>query len=790
MSRPHHEVDPTLRGDEVPRDEVPHQTPRGTLYANRYRIDALAGRGGMGAVYRAVDVLVGDVVALKVLGRAVTPKQLEGFRREVRLARRISHPNVARTHDMGEHDGVPFLIMEFVEGTTLQDLLRGDSTADGLAPARAARIALSVCEALTAAHAAGVVHRDLKPANILLEVEGRVVLTDFGIARPLDDGQHTQGLLGTPVYMAPEQVAGAPVDARTDLYAVGLVLFEMLTGRLPFAGDTAFAAALARLSEPPLDVLSLRPDVPEAVVEVVRHCLAQEPGHRPASAAAIAERLRAWLLGSGETISSGAGPLATLQSTRSGPTTPTSGLSAPTVAVLPLRYQGPPATAYLGEALTDAVIDVLSQTGGMRVIGSGATARFRDARDPRAVGTELGAAMVVDATLQVTPTLLRVQARLVEVSTGVQVYNERFEARADDLLDAQEIVSKKIAEGLRLELTTVAHRRTATPEAIALYRRARRKITGGHIIGPDGAIELLEEALHAAPVFRPALASYAVACARAWFFADRLQSARDFAALSRSAVARALELAPDLAETHFARGMLEVQAGEWRDAVKAFVKALELAPTYAHAHEYMSQLQCEAGNIEEGVARARLAAALEPSLLQAYAHVARVHALRRDLAAYGEFVAKLEHQPHFQFQALITRVRVAGWFGDLDTVRACLERSQALFDGERENSVSFSARGLIGDLTREQLWAGFNNIHGTGPSPRMYTSTCQVGAEIMGLRGFPDDALELIERACNARLIDLEWLDLCPALASVRNHPRFLKVRRTVAHRVEAMWIV
>ncbi|MCY1009745.1 protein kinase [Nannocystis pusilla] len=786
MSRPLFEVDPTLRGDEAP-----HETPRGELYANRYRIEALAGRGGMGAVYRAVDVLVGDVVALKVLGQSVTPKLLEGFRREVRLARRISHPNVARTHDMGEHGGVPFLIMEFVDGTTLQELLRDDTGAAGLAPARAARIALSVCEALTAAHAAGVVHRDLKPANILLEAEGRVVLTDFGIARPLD-GQHTQGLLGTPVYMAPEQVAGAPVDARTDLYAVGLVLFEMLTGRLPFAGDTAFAAAVARLNEPPLDVLAVRPDAPEPLAELVRQCLSQEPDRRPASAAAIAERLRGWLVGSGETISSGAGPLATLSTQRHhiGATTPTSTLQAPMVAVLPLRYQGPPATAYLGEALTDAVIDVLQQTGGMRVLGSGATARYRDARDPRAVGTELGAAMVVDATLQVTPTLLRVQARLVEVQTGLQVYNERFEARAEDLLDAQEIVSKKIAEGLRVELTTYAHRRTGTPEAIALYRRARRKIIGSHIVGPDGAIELLEEALQAAPMFRPAIASYAVALARAWFFADRVGSPRDFAALSRQAVTRALEVAPDLAETHFARGMYEVQVGEWRDAVKAFVKALELAPTYAHAHEYLSQLQCEAGNIEDGVGRARLAAALEPSLLQAYAHVARVHALRRDLAAIHEFIDKLEHQPHFQFQALITRVRVAGWFGDLDTVRTCLERSRALVHGERENAVSFSAHGLLGDYSREQMWAGFEEFMRGGPSPRMLTSTCQVSAEIMGIRGFHDDCLALIERACEARLIDLEWLDLCPALASVRSDPRFLKVRRIVAQRVEAMWLV
>src|SRR5690606_20570750 len=143
---------------------------------------------------------------------------------------------------------------------------------------------------------------------------------------------------------------------------------------------------------------------------------------------------------------------------------------------------------------------------------------------------------------------------------------------------------------------------------IALYRRARRKISGAHLVGPDGAIELLEEALGLAPGFRPAIAVYAVACVRAWFFSDRFRTTRDFEALARSAVARALELAPEFAESHCARGILEVQVGAWRDAVQAFVRSLELAPTYAQAHEYLSQLQCEAGNTEDGMPRARLAA--------------------------------------------------------------------------------------------------------------------------------------------------------------------------------------
>jgi serine/threonine-protein kinase len=189
----------------------------------------------MGTVYQARDKLVGDVVALKTLelGKYASPDALERFSREVRLARRITPPHVARMHDLGTHEGHAFLTMEYVEGEELRALLARERT---LPAARAAHIALAVCEGLAAAHSAGVVHRDLKPANVLVEAGGRVVLTDFGIARAVvgEVMAQTQDVVGTPLYMAPEQVSGEPVDARADLYAVGLLLFEMLTGRVPF----------------------------------------------------------------------------------------------------------------------------------------------------------------------------------------------------------------------------------------------------------------------------------------------------------------------------------------------------------------------------------------------------------------------------------------------------------------------------------------------------------------------------------------------------------------------------
>ncbi len=778
-------LNPTLRSDASPTPGAPDG---GGLYAGRYRLEGLVGRGGMGAVYRAVDVLVGDIVALKLFDAGVSSQQLEWVRREVRLARKISHPNVARTHDMGEHGGAAFLSMEFVEGTTLQEILRKHSA--GLDPARAARIALAIGEALAAAHAAGVVHRDLKPANVLIENEGRVVLTDFGIARSVDDdGRRTFGLLGTPLYMSPEQVAGQPIDARADLYAAGIVLFEMLTGALPFTGETALAAALARLQHPPRDLLSVRPDTPAPLAQLVAHCLHREPERRPASALVLVEQLRDWLRAAGET----AVPQPTTHHASAplldASATPASGPLAPKLAVLPIRYQGPPTTAYLGDAVTDDLIDVLSKTHGVRVLGSGATARYRDVRDPRAVGVDLGAALLVDATLQATPTLWRVQARLVEVPSGVQLWSDRFDVAADDPLFAQEVLAKRIAEALRVELMTIAHRGAAPPEAIALYLRARRKLAGAHIFGPDGAMELLEECLRLAPGFRPALAVIAVASSRARFLLNAAESDRDWPAVAEATSARALEAAPDLAETHFARGMLLVQAGAWPEAVRAFVKSLDHAPAFAQAHEYLAQLQCETGNVDEGIARARLAAALDPTLLQALSHVARAHALRGELDAWRRIMAPLAAQPHFQFVEFVASARLAGWYRETDTLRDVLRRADGSSLGPRRQAVEFIARGFLGEYDRDQLVQITRGLLANGPSPRLYTTTCQIACEMFTALGHTDEALEFLEEAAASRLIDIDWLDRCVVLAPLRQLPRFLKVRRTIAARVETMWI-
>ncbi|HVI02275.1 MAG TPA: serine/threonine-protein kinase, partial [Enhygromyxa sp.] len=455
----------------------------GSLFAERYQIEKLLGRGGMGSVYRVHDREVGETVALKLLDATVaTPESIERFRREVRLARRVTHRNAARTYDLGEHHGWRFLTMEFVDGESLRTHVNRKPPN----PARAVGFARQIADGLAAAHAAGVVHRDLKPANVLLERSGRVVITDFGIARGLQSSDatlQTGGLLGTPAYMAPEQIMGEDIGAPADLYALGLILFEMLTGRLPFVGDSPMAIALARLHQS-LPVFESEPGIPGRLAPILARCLAREQSQRISSAAELGELLAAAANELAKDLGSDLGtddgtlgmPTSMTVSTVTRSATPglTNTPTTPTgraLAVLPFRFRGPESERYVAESLSDELIDVLSTMRGLRVSGSGATARFADAadRDPRTIGADLEVDVIVDGTVQLAGKRVRISARLLDVASGFQLWSERYDGALEDVFELQDKMGKRIAEALRLKLEDIAHRGEAPVEAIEAY---------------------------------------------------------------------------------------------------------------------------------------------------------------------------------------------------------------------------------------------------------------------------------------------------------------------------------
>jgi eukaryotic-like serine/threonine-protein kinase len=263
-----------------------------TRVAGRYRIVSIAGVGGMGVVYRARDEELGVDAAIKVLRRDLgsDPRVIERFRGELVLARQVSHKNVVRLHDIGEHEGIRFLTMDYVEGRSLREILEND----GPFPLdRAVSIVRQVAEGLAAAHEKGIVHRDLKPGNILIDADGNAFITDFGVARSLEKSGITRAgaIVGTPDYLSPEQVSGDPVDGRTDLYALGIVFYEMLSGRLPFSGESQAEMLAQRIAGRPRDLKEAGVSAPAWVRGVLRRCLERSPARRYQSARELIEDL-------------------------------------------------------------------------------------------------------------------------------------------------------------------------------------------------------------------------------------------------------------------------------------------------------------------------------------------------------------------------------------------------------------------------------------------------------------------------------------------------------------------
>jgi serine/threonine-protein kinase len=772
----------------------------GRRFAKRYLVDKLLGRGGMGSVWAVLDIDLGERVALKTLDHAdSSTTTVERFRREVRLARRVTHRNVARIFDIGESAGMHYLTMELVEGTSLAARLEQGP----LAPAVALELALQIANGLHSAHGVEIVHRDLKPANVLLEPGGRAVVTDFGIACAVTGDVRLTvegaGFMGTPAYMSPEQVRGDTIDARSDIYSLGVMLFEMLTGRLPFPGDSAISLAVARLQQPPDDPRD-HAAVGDAVAQLVLDCLAREVGDRPQTVGDVATRIGALLADADATTgvapakcaapspTLSARPGSTVDATRT-PTFASTRVGQQGVAVLPFRYRGVAGEEYLADALTDEVIDLLSRNRGLRVSARGATAKFGTDGDPRAIGKELGVDVVVDGSVQRAGDAIRIQVRLVAVDTGYQLWSERFDGKLTDVFDLQDKIATQVAETLRVQIATVDQRNEVPAEAVALYMRARSLMRLYHMggAGPDGCVGLLEQALALAPAFRPAIAAHAVATERMWFSPATRGDIR-WHERAIASVERAMNEAPDMPETHLAAARMSMQSADYGNAARAIARAISIAPTFATAHEVLGILQCEGGRPEEGLRHLRLAASLDPTLTNPLMYQARYYEMHGDPARADAIFDEFERRGVFDMGGLTMRVRISAWRGDKEAIRrqrTKIDRSES-GGGPFEKLIGTYLGEVDADVALAQLRATIHSDLG----PRFSTLMRQLAAETLASVGRIDDAERLLAEATDDALVDLDWMDHCPVLAPLRARPLFATLRERVAKRAGEIWDV
>jgi TolB-like protein/predicted Ser/Thr protein kinase len=759
-----------LREDDARHDLAGAAVPAEAAekLAGRYELLALLGSGGMGAVYKARDLELGELIAVKVLRSELSadPQMISRFRQEVRLARRVTHANVARTFDIGEHGSHKFLTMELIEGTSLGDALRQEAR---MPLARFVDIASAICAGLGAAHAAGIVHRDLKPDNVLLGKDGRVVITDFGIARVADPVQHeavrTIGTpLGTPAYMAPEQVEGSPnVDARADIYAFGTMLYEMLTGTRAWQGDSVFWVASRRLVEPPPDPRKVRADLPTRAAEIVLKCMARQKEARYQSAAEVANELAE--ITAPRSISSLASVSVLV------------GAQVKSVAVLPFRNAGAPSDAYLADGLTDDLIDVLSMTPGLRVCGRGVVmGRTGGSRDPREIGQDLGVDVVVEGTVRHADDRLRVSARLVSVIDGFQLWAKRFDRNAGEFFEVNDEVARAVAEALTCKVEQAPREAATDPVALDLYLRARHEYYKYWRENVIAAIDLFEQALARAPDDPMILAGYAMALTRR---SGQDDSTDAHAEGARRAAERALELAPESAQAHVALAHVRLLSGQSALAAREVRGVLDRNPKSADALELAGRMLLECGPITEGIKRLELALELEPNVVTVNLEIARVQALAGDRAASDAFFGDEPANPGLSNIYWLNRIRVALWLNDTERAhgwRTMMEARPGTFPG-----ILMMLRAITGDFPTAVELQTILDIASSGTSLlRRRALYAQLVCEFSAVFGQRETALNALETADAGHFFDATWIERCPSLASIRSEPRFIGVRSRV----------
>jgi eukaryotic-like serine/threonine-protein kinase len=757
------------------------------VVAGRYRIIRWLGGGGMGRVYEALDSELDEKVALKVLKAGLSEDAIERFRREVKLTRRIQHRNVARMFDIGEHKGEKFLTMELVEG----EPLTREISATPMAWPRLRSIAEQICEGLAAAHAAGVIHRDLKPDNVLIERgTDRAVLTDFGIARGQEEPGVTQvgAVVGTPRYMSPEQLNGRDVDARSDLFSLGVMLFELATGMRPWPGDNAIAIAVSQATQAPRTIDTTQNTLPAYFASIVTACLQMEPGDRPASAAEVAaalaeERPVKAARESATRVArpSSPPPTAPAKLAAKKPSAPrepaAQTLSEPTsLAVLPLTCA--PADEYLADGLLEDLTDTLSTTPGIRVRPTGVV-RESTATDPRELGQRLQVDHVIVGSVRRIPTGLRIATRLISVADGFQIW-----AHKTDCSDAEVLsVAGELAHGIADALSTRASHVTkpTDPRAVDFYLRARaelRRFWGSHA---QTAADLLEQAVEYAPTSAPILGAYAYACVQAWV----MRAEAELLPRARESVDRALALGHG--EAYLASAQLHFNLGDAEKGASELARALVRAPMSAQSHELAGKILIEI----EGAAQARqhyeTARGLDPGRsLIIDNDLARLDALERKWADADRRVAQLMTDPDTSLMQLghIANARLTAWRGRRDV----LNETATTFLSRVSTNANAIFRVIIEIQEKEQISEPIWTMAVRAQLPpnrpvRQFLMRLQIFCEIAALLNQTDYAMEALTRLTDMGLMDVAWMDNCPLLEKLVEQPGYAKLRRRVGER-------
>jgi non-specific serine/threonine protein kinase len=676
---------------------------------SHYRVLEKLGEGGMGEVYRAEDTRLKRQVALKVLPgeMARDPERLRRFQREAEAIASLNHPGIVTIFSVEEADGVHFLTMELVSGKRLDEMV----PAGGMAMEDFVGVAVPLVEALVAAHDRGIIHRDLKPANVMVADDGQVKVLDFGLAK----------LRQTDRFSDETQL---PTEALTDVFSVGIVLHEMITGERPFTGKSSASLITAILRDRPGSVSKLRADVPAALERVILRCLQKDPQERFQSAKELRDEIVEL------------------------PTAPEEDAASRvrSIAVLPFADMSPQKDQdYFCEGIAEDIINALSKIGDLRVASRMSAFQFESrTAQPGEVGERLDVETVLSGSVRKAGERVRISAELVNARDGHQLWSERYDRELEDVFEVQDEISSNIVKALEVTLSpkekkAIQRQAPVNIQAYEYYLRGRSLFHRGTIPARAGALEMFNRAIEIDPDFAAAYAGIAdlSSYTRMYYGGDESDVQR-----AEEASLKALELAPDLADAHASRGVALSLQNRHEEAKEAFETAIRLDPQLFEAHYYYARSCWVQGKLEAAAEHFKEAMRVRPEDFQAPSLLGSIyHGLdQRDEALEYQKRAFINIEKHLELHP--------------DDARALYLGSGALIGvGEIERGLEWAERAVAIDPTDTGI---------------LYNVACTYSEA-----GQVDEAIDYLEKAVAGGFNQKEWIVNDGDLAPVRDHPRF-----------------